>query len=205
MFPRLFLKNAEVRKNVLNPWLLKPGAILVDDSFPPLLSIKDSIDRMKTKKDVLILSGGRMKLSSYTFQSPLWQIPKWFFSFFIRQVGHQGLPGCWLSALLAEKLEEFLNSNQKSKSKGSTKKKSGFLPLEESEKFIAKSISLKPDSLDKKPRETEFTAKALSEPEKLLKVWDLREALDLILPDYHLFKYKIPTETVDRVLSLRKS
>ena len=199
-----FILGAVSSKNILNPWLLKPGAVLVDDSFPPLVSIKESVERMKKKKDILILSGGRMKLSFCTFHSPLWQVPKMLLSFFIKQFGQQGLPGCWLEALLSEKLEDLLNPKLETKAKSETEDKI-VSTFEESKEHTTKPLSLKYGSKDKQPLKTEFTGQLPSLQEKLLKVWDLKESLDLILPDYHLFKYKIPSETVNRVLSLRKS
>ena len=119
-------------------------------------------------------------------------------------MGHQGLPGCWLSALLEEKLEDMLASKRTTKPKNTTESKSNLLSAEKSKKLVAKPATLKSGSEDKQTLEIESTAKSLPLKEKLLKVWDLREDLDLILPGYHLFKYKIPTDTVDRVLSLRK-
>lgn len=102
-------------KSILNPYLLKKGAILIDDSFPPILSIKDSIDRMKTKKDVLILTAGKLDIGTLEFKSSLWFLPKFFVSYFMKQ--NKGLPGCWAEALLACKWPDlFLAKNATTKS-----------------------------------------------------------------------------------------
>ena len=177
------LLGAVSSKNVLNPLLLKPGAVLVDDSFPPLVSIRDSINRMKKKKDILILSGGRMKLSSCAFQSELWQIPQKLISFFIKQVGNQGLPGCWLEALLSEQLKSLLNSKQNNQPENKTEKKA---------------------MLRRAKQATEFLRHNSSIEDKLLQVWELKENLNLALPDFHFFKYKIPSEIVSQVRNLRQ-
>ena len=159
----LFL-GAVSSRNVLNPLLLKPGSILVDDSFPPIVSIKRSIQRMKNQKDILILSGGRMKPSSCHFQSHFRQIPNFLISFFIKQIGDQGLPGCWLEALLSSKLESLLS-------------------------FEKKNFEGEQEDQTNNP---------------ILKIWDLKETLDIKLPDFHLFKYQIAPQNVSQVFKLRQ-
>lgn len=93
--------GAVSRPNILNPDFLQTGCILVDDSFPPILSVKKAIHRMKNKKDVLILSGGKMKPASYHWTSESRLIPSFLISLFSKQIGAEGIPGCWLEALTA--------------------------------------------------------------------------------------------------------
>ena len=86
--------------NVLKVDNLRPGSILIDDSFPPVISVRDSIKRIKNKQDVLILGGGKMLLPQVHFQSTVWYIPQALISLFLNQMGKEGLPGCWLEAVV---------------------------------------------------------------------------------------------------------
>ena len=79
---------------------LLPGTILVDDSFPPVISVKKSIQRMKEQKDVLIVGGGKLLLHPSEFKSLTWQMPQALISQFLKQLGSKGLPGCWLEAIV---------------------------------------------------------------------------------------------------------
>ena len=83
-------------KKILNPKLLKKGAFLVDDSFPPIVSLKASRQRMQTQKDLLILSGGKLIVPHLKLSCV---IP--FSQFLLKSLYQQGLPGCWLEALVA--------------------------------------------------------------------------------------------------------
>ena len=86
--------------NVLKIDQICPGAILIDDSFPPVISVRDSIKRMKERQDVLILGGGKMCVPGLQFKSSVWYIPQWFVSLFLNNIGKEGLPGCWLEAVI---------------------------------------------------------------------------------------------------------
>ena len=147
-------------RNVLDPHLLKKGSILVDDSFPPIVPVRNSIERMKNKKDVLILSGGRMCLPFCHFTSELWQIPQFLISVFLKQMGKQGLPGCWLEAL-AYSCPEFERALKQSNGSGWQ--------------------------------------------ENILKAWELKDTLDLSLPDFHFFKYQIPSDLINKIYKLRQN
>ena len=79
---------------------IRPGAVLIDDSFPPIISVRNSIKRMKQRQDVLILGGGKMCVSNIQFKSSVWYIPQWLVSLFLNNMGKEGLPGCWLEAVV---------------------------------------------------------------------------------------------------------
>ena len=161
-------------KNVLHPDLLRKGSILIDDSFPPIVPLRSSVDRMKNKKDVLILSGGRMCLSSFYFKSELWRVSQYLLSFFLKQIGNQGIPGCWLEALVY--------SNQSMEFKK----------------------NIKPDQNLELKETTKTNQNYLISKENVLKAWKLKEHLNLTLPDYHFFKYSIPSELMEQVCKYRQ-
>ena len=98
-------------KSILSPYLLKKGAILVDDSFPPILSVKHSLDRMKKQKDVLILTAGKIDIGGFEFESHL-NFSNWLLSFFIRQFKNYGLPGCWMEGLMSVEHPELFKKQQ---------------------------------------------------------------------------------------------
>ena len=170
-------------RNILNPYLLKKGAILVDDSFPPIISVRESIGRMKNKKDVLILSGGKMKLDVFHWTSELWQFPQFLISVFLKQMGAQGLPGCWLEALVSAKLGTLLNSKLRDKQN-----------TQEGQTQVFKNH-----------QSPELNRKSFFIEDDILKIWNIKESLDLKLPDFHFFKYNIPHQTVDQVFKLRQN
>ena len=95
-----FILGAVSSKFILKPELLQKGALLIDDSFPPMLSVSKSIQRMKKKQDVLILSGGKLDIGLFNFESYSWKLPGFLISYFIKQLGAGDLPGCWLEALI---------------------------------------------------------------------------------------------------------
>lgn len=95
-----FIIGAVSSKFLLNPDLLQKGTVLIDDSFPPILSVSRSIERMKKKKDVLILSGGKLDIGGFHFESFFWKISSFIISYFTKQLGGGALPGCWLEALI---------------------------------------------------------------------------------------------------------
>ena len=141
--------GASSSKNVLNPSLLKKGTVLVDDSFPPIIPMRNAINRMKNKKDLLILSGGRMVLPSYSLKSELWQIPQFLISLFLKHIGNKGLPGCWLEALVY--------SDQK----------------------------------------TQF----FFQDKDILKVWELKNSLNLTLPDFIFLNTRFPLSLLTKSAS----
>ncbi|MCY4321879.1 MAG: hypothetical protein OXC37_05735 [Bdellovibrionaceae bacterium] len=96
-----FILGAVSSKFILDSNLLQKGAILIDDSFPPILSVSKSIKRMKEKQDVLILSGGKLASDELKFSAYPYLLPNFFSSFFIKQMGRGNLPGCWLEALIS--------------------------------------------------------------------------------------------------------
>ena len=92
--------GASSAPHVLNSQKLSPGSILIDDSFPPVISVKESIQRMKSTEDILTLGGGKLVLPATKFKSLSWKIPNLFLSGLLGQLGREGVPGCWLEALV---------------------------------------------------------------------------------------------------------
>ena len=92
--------GASSAAQVLQVEHLRAGSVLIDDSFPPVIDVRNSINRMKQEKDVLILGGGKLALPSSRIKSISRCVPQVFLSLFMNQMGREGLPGCWLEAIL---------------------------------------------------------------------------------------------------------
>ena len=92
--------GASSTAHVLEVKKLHPGSIIIDDSFPPVINVRDSIQRMKKDKDVLIVGGGNLTLPKSKFTSLTWKFPSFLISGLLKQLGSKGLPGCWLEAVI---------------------------------------------------------------------------------------------------------
>ncbi len=181
------LLGAVSSKNTLHPGLLKKGAVLVDDSFPPIAPLRSAIDRMKNQKDILILSGGKMLLPSSHFQSEIWQIRP-LLSLFLKQIGNQGLPGCWLEAIV--------QSHQSAELKKNIGPPGLKNPLSQTSHKASHKISAKAESAARQ--------KTPIVKENILKAWELKDSLNLTLPDFHFFKYSIPPDLTEQVYKYRQ-
>ena len=100
------LLGASSAAGILQAEKLKSGAILIDDSFPPVIDVRNSINRMKRQKDVLIIGGGKLVLPDSKIKSMSRWVPQAFISLFKNEIGREGLPGCWLEAILFAWAEE---------------------------------------------------------------------------------------------------
>jgi amino acid adenylation domain-containing protein len=92
---------ASTMDDILNVNSLKPGAIVIDDSFPSMLNVQNAIRRMDQKKDVLIIGGGQLDVGqtkrSLIDISGVDDIIKSI----ARNLGDPGFPGCRAESLLA--------------------------------------------------------------------------------------------------------
>ncbi len=76
---------------------LRPGCIVVDDSFPSCVSIAAAIARMQTHRDVLLVGGGRLELGA-SLEAVAALRP--FASALAGLLPPDGLPGCAAEAVL---------------------------------------------------------------------------------------------------------
>jgi amino acid adenylation domain-containing protein len=84
---------------------LRPGAIVVDDSFPPIVNAAAAMSRMDRKGDVVVISGGRLDVGACerTLRVPL---PPSIAEHIVELFDAGGVPGCRAeSILLATGLE----------------------------------------------------------------------------------------------------
>lgn len=86
--------------NILDVAKLRPGTILIDDSFPAIVPAAAAIRRMETAKDVLLLGGGKLDLGPKSRELLQNDIPESMLLELIRQFGDDGLPGCRAEPLL---------------------------------------------------------------------------------------------------------
>ena len=101
----LFL-GASNTPHILDVKKLRPGSIVVDDSFPPIINVRDSIQRMKKEQDVLIVGGGQLTLPVFEFKSLNEWLPSFLINGLIKQLGREGIPGCWLEAVVFAKYQK---------------------------------------------------------------------------------------------------
>ena len=101
----LFL-GASNTPHILDIKKLQSGSIVVDDSFPPIISVRDSIQRMKKDQDVLIVGGGQLTLPQFEFKSLNGWLPSFLINGLLKQLGDRGLPGCWLEAIVFAKYQK---------------------------------------------------------------------------------------------------
>jgi predicted amino acid dehydrogenase len=83
---------------VLDPDRLSPGTIVVDDSFPSIVDADRAIRRMRTRRDVLIVGGG--KLRTARSDRRLIGIPDPVIAVIDRRGDDEGMPGCRAESLL---------------------------------------------------------------------------------------------------------
>ncbi|MCB0569468.1 MAG: amino acid adenylation domain-containing protein [Phaeodactylibacter sp.] len=89
---------------VLNVERLRPGTILVDDSFPPAVGLSSAIARMQTKADVLLLGGGKLTLGGRQTSQLAPEIPENILLPILQSLGNDGMPGCRAEPLLLQKI-----------------------------------------------------------------------------------------------------
>lgn len=93
--------GATSRADVLEVARLRPGTLVVDDSFPPCFDARAARARMQTQRDVLLLGGGRIHVPGLRIR-PARSLAAWVSE---RKpdalLPAMGLPGCAADALLA--------------------------------------------------------------------------------------------------------
>jgi amino acid adenylation domain-containing protein len=79
---------------------LKSGTIIVDDSFPAIVSYTKAISRMKKEKDVLIIGGGLLQLKQRQRVYVRPELQGRLMQTILKNYGDFGIPGCRLESLL---------------------------------------------------------------------------------------------------------
>ncbi|TNE68106.1 MAG: amino acid adenylation domain-containing protein [Bacteroidetes bacterium] len=80
----------------------KPGAVLVDDSFPPVLDIQSGIRRMQQAADVLLVGGGKLQIGDRQSRQLDPAVPENVLLSVIRNLGDDGMPGCRAEPLVLQ-------------------------------------------------------------------------------------------------------
>jgi predicted amino acid dehydrogenase len=86
--------------SILDINLLKPGTVLIDDSFPSIINVPKSIERMQKKRDVLAVGGGKLEIGQLARQHFVRGLPESAVSSILSKLGVQGMPGCRVESLL---------------------------------------------------------------------------------------------------------
>ncbi|HEY3355993.1 MAG TPA: condensation domain-containing protein, partial [Polyangia bacterium] len=84
---------------LLDPERLRPGTLLVDDSFPPLCEEAAAVRRMTARQDVLIVGGGTLAIAAEQLDLPL-ALPGEAAAAALRAFATRGMPGCRAESLL---------------------------------------------------------------------------------------------------------
>jgi predicted amino acid dehydrogenase len=86
--------------NIIDVEKLASGSILVDDSFPSIVNTCAAVDRMKKKKDILIIGAGKLHIGRRQREFIDAAISPSLVSRITLQIGDDGLPGCRIESLL---------------------------------------------------------------------------------------------------------
>jgi|GEM_PF-1166916 len=84
----------------------RPGAVLVDDSFPPVIDVQAGIRRMQQQADVLLLGGGKLKVCDQQHHHLAPEVPESIMLSIIRNLGDEGMPGCRMEPLIMRNAPE---------------------------------------------------------------------------------------------------
>jgi non-ribosomal peptide synthetase component F len=85
---------------VLDVSKIRPGTILVDDSFPHIFDVKKAISRMKKEQDVLIVGAGKLSVGEKERSILQKSVSESWIKKIIEKFGDEGLPGCQAESLL---------------------------------------------------------------------------------------------------------
>ncbi len=85
---------------VLEVSRIRPGTVVVDDSFPPVLDVQKAILRMKNAQDVLIVGAGKLSVGEKERTILQQTVPESWIRKIIEKLGDEGLPGCQAESLL---------------------------------------------------------------------------------------------------------
>jgi predicted amino acid dehydrogenase len=79
---------------------LRPGTIVLDDSFPHIIDPTKAIRRMKKLRDVIVAGAGKIDMGEKQRQLMFTAIPKALIERATAKLGDQGMPGCRAESLL---------------------------------------------------------------------------------------------------------
>lgn len=85
---------------VIDVTKLRPGTLLVDDSFPHIVDVKKAISRMKKQQDVLIVGAGKLSVGQKERSILQKSVPESWIKKIIEKFSDEGLPGCQAESLL---------------------------------------------------------------------------------------------------------
>jgi predicted amino acid dehydrogenase len=92
--------GASSNGKILEVSKIRPGTVVVDDSFPPILDVKKAILRMKNVQDVLIVGAGKLSIGEKERTIIQKTFPESWIRKIIEKFGDEGLPGCQAESLL---------------------------------------------------------------------------------------------------------
>tara|TARA_B110000208_G_scaffold83786_1_gene106359 strand:+ start:1404 stop:10250 length:8847 start_codon:yes stop_codon:yes gene_type:complete len=92
--------GASSQGEILDVEKISSGTIIVDDSFPHIVNSPKAIQRMKKKKDVLIIGGGKINIGDTERTLLETNLPKSLINRIVKKVGDEGLPGCRVESLM---------------------------------------------------------------------------------------------------------
>ncbi len=86
--------------NVLDISKIRPGSVLVDDSFPHIVDVRKAIARMEKEKDVLIVGAGKLSVGQKKRTIVQTSLLDSWINKIIEKFGDEGMPGCRAESLL---------------------------------------------------------------------------------------------------------
>ena len=92
--------GASSQGEILDAEKISSGTIIVDDSFPHIVNSRKAIKRMKKKKDVLIIGGGKINIGDTERTLLETNLPKNLIKRIVKNFGDEGLPGCRVESLM---------------------------------------------------------------------------------------------------------
>lgn len=92
--------GASISGHKLDAEKLRPGTLVIDDSFSPILNPTAAIERMRTQRDIIFADGGNLLLAEQQHQlMTAAALPELLLTLVLGRDG-QGLPGAWVEPLL---------------------------------------------------------------------------------------------------------
>jgi predicted amino acid dehydrogenase len=79
---------------------IRPGTIIVDDSFPTIIPVNEAIDRMRNKQDILSIGGGKIDIAETSSEIPGFGQKSEWLGKILDNLGYEGIPGCRLESML---------------------------------------------------------------------------------------------------------
>ncbi|MBN1944640.1 MAG: amino acid adenylation domain-containing protein [Bradymonadales bacterium] len=94
------LIGASSRGGILDVARLRPGTLLLDDSFPSLVDRQAAILRMERQQDVATLGAGMLSIGSCSTEVVAREVPPEVIDRAVRNYTDYGVPGCRIESLL---------------------------------------------------------------------------------------------------------